>query len=135
MSESRTSSNTKHSLLPSSPSHPSSSFSRYGCVWCRKIIYCYRHEEGDGNHRLDYVGTSCKVIAMAICCRIMPPASATRIGLKNSFLSPTVVHSVMLAFRIRWRLRIPGVQEPALADTSAFAIGGVVLDYGLWLAV
>ena len=42
MSESRTSSNTKHSLLPSSPSHPSSSFSRYGCVWCRKIIYCHK---------------------------------------------------------------------------------------------
>ena len=46
MSESGTSSNTKHSLLPSSPSHPSSSFSRYGCVRCRKIIHCYRHEEG-----------------------------------------------------------------------------------------
>ena len=42
MSQSRTSSNTKHSLLPSSPSHPSSSFSRYGCVWCRKIIYCHK---------------------------------------------------------------------------------------------
>ena len=39
MSESGTSSNTKHSLS-------SSSFSCYGCVRCRKIIHCYRHEEG-----------------------------------------------------------------------------------------
>ena len=39
----------------------------------------------------------------------------------------------MLAFRIRWRLRIPGVQGLALADSSAFVIGGGVLDHGLWL--